>query len=131
MSSILVVDDDAEIRKAIVLVLAGLCVPEEASDGHEGLRKISEERPRLILLDVAMPGMGGLAVLEAALGLDPGIAVWMLTAESDLAVAKEALGLGARAYITKPFDGPALRSQVERFLAAGGGPAYRPWHVVG
>lgn len=131
MSQVLVVDDDAEIRKAISLVLAGLVVPDEASDGHEGLRKISSERPRLIILDVAMPGMGGLAVLEAALGLDPMLTVWMLTAESDLAVAKEALGLGARAYITKPFDAPELRSQVERFLAAGTGPVDRPWHVVG
>lgn len=131
MNPVLIVDDDAELRKAISLLLVGLCSPVEASDGHEALRRLSSERPRLVLLDVAMPGMGGIALLEAAMALDPGIAVWMLTAESDLAVAKEALGLGARAYITKPFDGPELRSQVERFLAAGGGPAYRPWHVVG
>lgn len=130
MELVLVVDDDAELRKALVLLLAGLCVPAEAADGREALRMLAAGKPRLVLLDVAMPGMGGVAFLEAALALDPGVAVWMVTAECDLAVAKEALGLGARAYITKPFDGPALRAQVERFLSAEGGPAYRPWTVA-
>lgn len=130
MDPVLVVDDDAELRKAVILLLAGLCVATEAADGQEALSKLSSERPRLVLLDVTMPGMGGIAFLEAALAVDPGVAVWMLTAECDLAVAKEALGLGARAYITKPFDGPALRDQVERFLSAGGGPTERPWQVL-
>lgn len=130
MDLVLVVDDDAELRKAIVLLLGGLCVPAEAEDGREGLRMLSSANPRLVILDVAMPGMGGIAFLEAALALDPAVAVWMLTAECDLAVAKEALGLGARAYITKPFDGPGLRGQVERFLSTVGGPAYRPWTVA-
>lgn len=130
MNQILVVDDDSELRKAVVLLLAGLCVPAEAADGYEALRLLPSTKPRLVLLDVAMPGMGGIAVLEATLALDPSVAVWMLTAECDLAVAKEALGRGAKAYITKPFDGPGLRDQVERFLSTVGGPDYRPWNVV-
>lgn len=130
MDPVLVVDDDAELRRAVALLLAGLCAPAEAADGHEALRLLSSGKPRLVLLDVAMPGMGGIAFLEAALALDPGVVVWMVTAECDLAVAKEALGLGAKAYITKPFDGPALRTQVEKFLSTAGGPAYRPWTVA-
>lgn len=131
MTRILIVDDDAELRKALVLLLGGLCALVEASDGADGLSKFSVEKPRLVLLDVTMPGMGGLEVLKAMLLLDPAAVVWMLTAESELDVAKQALDLGARAYITKPFDGDSLRSQTERFLASGAGPAKpeRPWHV--
>lgn len=130
MDPVLIIDDDAELRRAVILLLTGLCSPVEAADGEEALRMLPSVRPRLVLLDVTMPGMGGIACLEAALAVDPGVAVWMLTAECDLAVAKEALGLGARAYITKPFDGRALRDQVERFLSAGGGPTERPWQVL-
>lgn len=131
MTPILIVDDDAELRRALALLLGHLGPLAEAADGADGLSKFSMERPRLVLLDVTMPGMGGLEALKAMLLLDPAVVVWMLTAESEIGVAKQALDLGARAYITKPFDGDSLRSQTERFLASAAGPAKpdRPWHV--
>lgn len=131
MTPILIVDDDAELRKALVLLLGGLGALSESADGADALLKLAAEKPRLVLLDVTMPGVGGLEALKAMVLLDPAVAVWMLTAESEIDVAKRALDLGARAYITKPFDGDSLRSQVERFLSGGSSPAKpeRPWHV--
>lgn len=84
-----------------------------------------------MLLDIAMHEMRGIAVLEAALGIDPSMTVLMLTAECDIDIAKDALGIGARAYITKPFDGPALRSQVEYLMTrAASAVPYKPWRVA-
>lgn len=134
MSSILIVDDDVEIRKTLRILLAGVGVILEASNGPDALRRIETEMPTVMLLDIAMPEMGGIAVLEAALEIDPSIAVLMLTGESDLAIAKDTLDIGARSYITKPFDAPALRSEVEQLMrisSDGGDPGpYRPWRVA-
>jgi FixJ family two-component response regulator len=69
-----------------------------------------------MLLDVSMPEMGGLAVLEAARALDPRLAVVMLTGESDLGVARKALDLGARSFITKPFDVEVVLDELRRLL---------------
>jgi DNA-binding NtrC family response regulator len=133
MSPILIVDDDAEIRKTLSILLAGAGLLVEESNGPDALRRIESEKPWLMLLDIVMPVMGGIAVLQAAMKISPGLIVLMLTGESDIDIAKGALDFGARAYITKPFDGPALRREIEDLKAkitGVGGPApYRPWRL--
>jgi CheY-like chemotaxis protein len=133
MSPILIVDDDVEVRKTLLLLLAGAGLLLEASNGLDALRVIETQKPRLILLDITMPEMGGIDVLQAALKIDPSLTILMLTGENDITIAKGALDFGARAYITKPFDGAALRGEVEDLMAkisGSGGPApYRPWRV--
>jgi DNA-binding NtrC family response regulator len=131
---ILIVDDDLDMLQVLRWSLAPLGGLLEASDGRAALRLVKSERPRLILLDVTMPGMGGIEVLKAARAIDPNVIVVMLTGQNDIAVAKEALDNGACAYITKPFDDQFLCAEVQRLLekrdeksdAATG----RPWRVL-
>lgn len=133
MDSILIVDDSVEIRETLLILLNGIGTLSEASNGQEALRKIEIEKPKLMLLDIAMPEMGGIAVLEAALKIAPQLTVLMLTAECDIAIANKALEIGARAYITKPFDGPALRKEVAYLMsnATSKTPdSYKLWRVT-
>ena len=116
-AKILIVDDGADFRTLLAIALAPLAEIVEAADGPEALRKIASDKPKLMLLDVSMPEMGGLAVLKKARALDPKLVVVMLTGESDLSVAKKAVELGARAFITKPFDVDAVLGELRRLLA--------------
>jgi DNA-binding NtrC family response regulator len=132
---ILIVDDDADLRQILAAALAPLGETSTASDGADALRQLRQTPARLMLLDVAMPGMGGLEALSAALAAQPNLIVVMLTAEADIAVAERALSAGARTYITKPFEQDEVVGEVRRLLAEapGGGASpteYRPWRVV-
>lgn len=132
---ILVVDDDAETRRVLGCVLAPVAAVIEAGDGADALLKIRSEKPRLVLLDVVMPEMGGLDVLQSALALIPTLTVVMLSGQSDIGIAKSALDRGARAYITKPVDPQQLRDVVEDLLGLGSdadeAERKKPWRVVG
>lgn len=131
---ILIVDDDADTRRILRFVLAPVTESVESAGGADALLRIRDERPPLVLLDLVMPEVGGLEVLEKALKLDPGLIVVMLTGDCDIATATDALAKGARAYITKPIDPQRLREVVEDLL--GRAPPGReddstPWRVVG
>ena len=138
---ILIVDDDPDMLTVLRWALSPVADLLEAGEGRGALRLIEEERPRLILLDVAMPGMSGIEVLRRARELDPTAIIIMLTGLCDIAVAKEALDCGARAYVSKPFDDSYLRNEVRRLLEitrkkppAPGDPeadSGRPWRVRG
>lgn len=122
----LVVDDDPNVRFTARVALEGAPPPEgepmevvEAEGGEEALRAIATERFDVVLLDIMMPGLDGLAVLESIRRHDPGrLAVVMLTArgrESDVA---NAYRLGADAYLTKPFDVDELAEVTVRMATA-------------
>lgn len=133
---ILVVDDDAETRRILSYVLAPVAEVVEAADGNSALLLLSAEKPQLVFLDVVMPEMGGLDVLESAVSLSPGVIVVMLSGQSDIAIAKSALDRGARAYITKPIDPQELRDMAEDLLGLSSrdrdpGDRKKPWRVVG
>jgi two-component system alkaline phosphatase synthesis response regulator PhoP len=132
---LLIVDDDDDVRASLRCALEGFGEIVEASDGAGALKAIGEERPSAVVLDISLPGLGGLEVLRAAKQSRPGLAVVMLTGEKDLEVARECLEAGARSYVTKPFDARALRSEVKRLLEPSGGeerePDARPWRVAG
>lgn len=132
---ILIVDDDAETRRVLCCVLAPVACVIEAAGGADALRKIREEKPALVLLDVVMPEPGGLEVLRAALELTPAMSVVMLSGQSDIGVAKTALDRGARAYITKPIDPQELRDVIEDLLGLASDDdepdRRKPWRVVG
>ncbi len=133
--TILIVDDEPDARQTLQCVLAPLADILTAADGPEALRKIAESNPDLMLLDMEMPGMGGLEVLESGLKIVPAMCVVMLTAQSDIAVAKSALEKGARAYITKPIDPQRLRDEIRDLLGLNSNPDdpdhRAPWRVVG
>jgi DNA-binding response OmpR family regulator len=89
-----------------------------ASDGEEALTKLRAEKPDLVLLDVMMPKMNGFDVCQA-IRADPDLAnmrVLMLTAKGREAEVSKGLGLGADAYMTKPFSTKELVVQVRTLL---------------
>lgn len=120
---ILVVEDNELIRAevATILSLEGFEVVE-AENGRDGLDRLAEKRPDLILSDLMMPEMDGFAFLEAARvnTLWASIPFVILSARSDGEAVEQALALGARRYVTKPVDVEALLAIVTYALAGGG-----------
>src|SRR4051812_37929109 len=100
---ILLVDDDEALRLGLEEMLrrAGHRVTG-AGNGRQGLERLGEAD--LLVTDLRMPDMDGLALLRAARGLRPGLEVIVMTGFGSIASAVEAMRLGARAYLTKPFD---------------------------
>ena len=116
----LIVDDDvrvADIHKSYVERVDGFAVAGVANRGTEALRKILEEEPDLVLLDIYLPDLGGLEVcrrLRAAGNLVDVIAV---TAARDVDTVKGAVGLGVAQYLVKPFAFATFREKLERYAA--------------
>lgn len=116
---ILVVDDEADLRLAIGMlvrrVLPGWRV-EAAGDGEEGRRKVVELRPRLLILDLYMPGMGGLELcrfVQRDLRCR-GTRILVLTGHPSQRVREEAFECGAVEFLRKPFDAQELMESVMR-----------------
>ena len=101
---ILVIDDEPGLRKSLSLILgdAGHTVVT-ASEGEEGLRKLEQERPDLVLCDIRMPGMGGLDFLAAARELGSEALILIMTAYGSMDLAVQAMKAGAYDYLPKPF----------------------------
>ncbi|MBI4456828.1 MAG: response regulator [Acidobacteria bacterium] len=105
MSKILVVDDDPVIVHLLRVFLEQRNYEvATASNGVEALEKVREENPKIVLLDIYMPGKSGLAVLKEIKQYNKDISVIMVTAVTDEAVGHNALTMGAYDYIIKPFD---------------------------
>ncbi len=103
MQRILVVDDEIEVCNVLrdFLTVKGYDV-YTASDGRTAIAKVKEIRPHIVLLDIMMPGMGGLETLKEIRKVDPRVGVIMVTAIFDEELGKRAIELGAYDYITKP-----------------------------
>ena len=110
---ILIADDHALVRLGFRLLLegAGATVLSECADGESAVRAYAEHQPDALVMDVSMPGMGGLAALERLLGWSAKARVLMLSAHHDAVVPVRALRLGARGYLCK-------RAEPEEFLRA-------------
>jgi two-component system response regulator AtoC len=102
---ILIVDDEEVIRNSIALYLRqeGYQV-DVCTSGEEGLQRIEEVGPDLVLLDVKLPTLGGLDVLQRAKKLKDDLIVIMITAFGSIESAVQAMKAGAYDYITKPLD---------------------------
>jgi DNA-binding NtrC family response regulator len=87
-----------------------------AETGEEGLVKVKEEAPDLVLLDIKLPGISGYEVLEEALKIDPGIVPIMITAFEDVDGVVRAMRMGAFDYITKPFDFSRVLLSIQKSL---------------
>jgi len=108
---VLVVDDDAELRVVYseYLRLQGFRVLE-AKDGLEALLQVKRERPTAIVLDLAMPRLGGIDALKRIVKFDPTITVVVVTGETDTDLHRQASLLGVRAVLAKPVGLPDLLS---------------------
>ena len=116
---ILVVDDRPEMAEMIADDLSdrgyeGLAV----TSGREALRMLRTERIDVLVTDLRMPEIDGLALLHASLDLDPSRPVIMMTAYGTIDTAMEATGSGAYHYLTKPFRLEALVRVLEQALHA-------------
>jgi two-component system, OmpR family, KDP operon response regulator KdpE len=113
---ILVVDDEPQIRRVMRTTLIGSGYEvDDAKTGEEALDKVREYRPDLVLLDINMPGMGGLAACRA-LRADPNIAIIMLTIRNTEKDKVEALDAGADDFVVKPFSTPELLARIRAAL---------------
>jgi two-component system response regulator (stage 0 sporulation protein F) len=119
-SKILVIDDNPS-----VVDFLGRCLREEgygvlgALTSDEGLKLVIVARPELVLLDIALPGTNGIELLKRIRSINPATRVIMVTGNADPALAREALELGALAYIDKPFDVDYLKRVIAVALREG------------
>src|SRR5262249_42651966 len=88
---------------------------DDAKTGEEALAKLREFRPDLVLLDINMPGMGGLETCRE-IRADPNVAIIMLTVNDTEAAKVEALDAGADDFVTKPFSTPELLARIRAAL---------------
>ena len=120
MRDVLVVDDDfmvAEIHRRFVEQVDGFRAIGVARTGSEALTAARELRPQLILLDVYLPDMTGLEVLQQLRSGGDGVGVIMITAARELDTVTGALDGGAADYLIKPFEFDQLRTKLEAFAA--------------
>lgn len=101
--TILLVDDEVHIRKFVSLILKQLGVQKllEAANGEEALEVYKRESPDLVLLDISMPLLDGLATLKKLKEMDPECIVVMLTSMVNRQSVDDALSAGATNYIRK------------------------------
>ena len=120
MTTVLVADDDPDIRELVAFKLeqAGLEVTV-AEDGPAALRAAQAAVPDVAVLDVTMPGLSGIDVCRALRGepATAGVAVILLTARAMEADVAAGLGAGADDYVVKPFSPRELMSRVEAVLS--------------
>jgi two-component system KDP operon response regulator KdpE len=113
---ILVVDDEPQIRRIMRTTLTGAGYEvDDAKTGEEALEKLRDYHPDLVLLDMNMPGMGGLAACRE-IRAGAGVAIIMLTVRNIESDKVEALDAGADDFVTKPFSTPELLARIRAAL---------------
>lgn len=117
LKSVLVVDDEVGARESLKMILKGDYQVFLAKDAEEAFRQIEHHSPDVILLDIILPDMDGLRVLEKLKQTLPEQIVIMITATKTVKTAVEAMKLGAYDYVTKPFDVDELRLIINRALS--------------
>ena len=118
VTRVLIVDDDPDISSLLrVRLAAGEYQVDVAADGEEALARVETIRPDLMFLDVWMPGIDGLEVLDQVRDRGLDMAIIMTTAFGSEEVAVEALRRGADDYLRKPFEAVEFRAVLERTVA--------------
>lgn len=103
--TVLVVDDQPGIRRLLTEVLSDESYEViTANNGNTAIEMLAKFKPAVILLDMKMPGMDGLEVLQEIVNRGTAAKVIMMTAYGEAERMKKAKEIGAHAYITKPFD---------------------------
>lgn len=119
MARVLVVDDAAFMRKLLTdaLTNGGHEVVGEAGNGVEAVARWQELRPELTTLDITMPEKDGLAALAEIMAIDPSAKIIMCSALGQESKVLEAVKLGAKDFVVKPFQPPRVLEAVEKALA--------------
>ena len=118
MARVLVVDDAAFMRKLVsdTLVKAGHEVVGEAANGFEAIDSYRTLKPDLATLDITMPEKDGLAALREIIDLDPDARIVMCSALGQESKVLEALKLGARDFVVKPFQAGRVADAIAKAL---------------
>ncbi|MCK9230697.1 MAG: response regulator [Syntrophales bacterium] len=122
MKRLLIVDDETEIPRLLELHMAARGYDVyTAFEGTEALKKVRAVLPDVVLLDIVMPGRGGIEVLKEIKKIGSHIAVVMMTAVIDDQMMETALQSGADGYVIKPFDLCTMvnevREAIDRYIA--------------
>ncbi len=118
--SVLLVDDHALVRRGFRRILEDepdIVVTGEASDGPEAIRLAQELRPKVIVMDCAMPGMNGLQATRQILENHPHTLVLMLSMHPEETLVRQALAAGARGYVLKNAVDLELGAAIRRVVA--------------
>ncbi|MEP6835348.1 MAG: sigma-54 dependent transcriptional regulator [Gemmatimonas sp.] len=114
---VLVVDDETGILESLRILLKGEgFLPFTAQGGKQGIERLSELRPDIVLSDIRMPDVSGVQLLSAAKLMDPDLPVVLMTAQASLQSAMQAVNEGAFYYIQKPFRNDELLAILRRAL---------------
>lgn len=117
-AKVLVIDDNADVRTMLMDLLEALDYEvTEAENAVDGIRAIQEGAPKIVLLDINMPGLSGAEALPTILALAPRTAVIMISGNSDEELAKRTLAHGAFDYLVKPVSYDYLARSVGAALA--------------
>jgi two-component system chemotaxis response regulator CheY len=118
-SKILVVDDASFMRTVLkdIIKSNGLATEIlEAGDGVEGVKAYQTNKPNLVTMDVNMPRADGIQALRAIMKIDPTAKVVMVTSVEQKQIVQDAMKLGARDYIVKPFDKTTVGLVINKVL---------------
>jgi two-component system NtrC family response regulator/two-component system nitrogen regulation response regulator GlnG len=120
MAQILIVDDDAQLRQSFGKILEGEGYEiRAAASGEAGVAEVRREPPDLVIMDVRMPGITGIAAMQQMRAASPNLPVIIMTAYGGTETAIEATKLGAFDYIIKPFEIPDILRLIGQGLSAG------------
>jgi len=120
-TSVLLVDDHAVVREGYRRLLertADLVVVGEAASGEDAYRLFGELSPRVVVMDISLPGIGGIEAARRILARDPSARILMFSVHEDVVFSSRALQTGARGYVTKS-SAPEVLVEAVRLVAAG------------
>src|SRR6202163_3270711 len=114
---VLIVEDDAAARVGLEqLIRSWGFIAESTSDGEEALEKVTTFRPAIVISDLVMPRMDGLALLRALRAQGADVTTLLLTAQGSVETAVEAMKEGAYDYLTKPIDLQRLKVLLDKIV---------------
>ena len=117
-NNILICDDAAFMRMMIkdILTKNGYNIAGEAENGAKAVERYAEVKPDLVLMDITMPEMDGIAALKKIKELDPNASVIMCSAMGQQAMVIESIQSGAKDFIVKPFQADRVIEAVRKVL---------------
>jgi two-component system, chemotaxis family, chemotaxis protein CheY len=116
--NVLIADDLAFIKIVLrdILEKSGFRVVGEASNGDEAIARYLDTRPDVVLMDITMPGMDGLTALRKIRELDPSARIIMCSAMGQQRLILQAIQMGAKDFIVKPFQPQRVVSALKKAL---------------
>lgn len=117
---VLIVDDHPMMRDGLAALIAAepdLVVCAQAADAREAIQAVTTHRPGLVLVDISLPGKGGLELIKDLLALQPDLALLVLSMHDEVLYAERALRAGARGYVMKQEGGKRIMDGIRAVLA--------------